>query len=258
MLYFRLFNNVEVRDVTIKLGKYGLYTRDTHAVHISGCRFEDLGTDGTDHDLSNSDATQAALWNARGTAGAHRSDGGAMRIQQGSDIRISNCVVVSTLRCYRIQDCNGGQIINCNAENCLESAYYLASGTYTASAGCTNFQIVGCKASEIFHQPVLVIGGSNNTVQGCTFRRCANGGVVAWHTQDLKIIGNTFDECNISPYRGIGGFGDSYSQVFQQNKEDMAAADTGGRADLLEQRVHSVWTRERERNLYVFLHGGLG
>ena len=252
VLYFRDFLDITVRDCTITNGAYGLYTRDTHAVTIENCNFNFLGTDGYDHDFATSDATLTAHWAARGTAGAHRSDGGAMRIRQSTDVRISNCAVFATLRGYRCQDCLKGQITNCSAEFCLESAYYLASNTYTGDInyGCWNFQITGCKATDIFHQPFLVIGGAYNTIQGCTAHRCANGGVVAWHTQDLKVIANTFDECNLLGYRGVGGLGDSYGQIFQQNKEDITS--TGGYALTCLNNVFTRCGQGREAAVYTF------
>ena len=84
-------------------GAYGLYTRSTHAVEIVDCNFKYLGSSGADHDFATSDATQTANWAARGTAGAKRSDGGAMRIRQATNVLISNCEVKATLRGYRIQ-----------------------------------------------------------------------------------------------------------------------------------------------------------
>jgi len=252
VLYFRDFENVTVKDVTIMNGAYGLYIRTATDVTLVNCRFQFLGTSGVGHDFSTTDAQQTAYWNARGTAGAQRSDGGAMRIRGCSNVRIQGCEVYATLRGYRIQDCSQGQITNCSASWCLESAYYLASGSYTGDTnyGCTNFQISGCKATDIFHQPALVIGGKNNTVQGCTFSRCANGGVVAWHTQDLKVLGNTFDECNTLPHRGVGGLGDAYGQVFQQNKEDIT--DTGGYAITCLNNVFTRCGQGRESAVYTF------
>ena len=250
VLSFRDFIDITVRDVTIMCGAYGLYTRDTGAVTISGCRFQFLGSDGYAHQFTTSAVDLDTYWQARGTAGAHRSDGGAMRIRNSTNVRISDCEVFSTLRGYRIQDCAQGQITNCSASYTLESAYYLASGSYTGSAGCSNFQITGCKANDIFHQAFLVIGGANNTIQGCTARRCANGGVVCWHTQDLKIIGNTFDECNTHSYAGIGTTGDSYGQIFQQNKTDIT--DTEGYALTCLGNVFLRCGQGRESAVYTF------
>ena len=90
-----------------------------------------------------------------------------MRIRACSEVQISGCVCVSSLRGYRIQDCSRGRISDCVARSCLESGFYLAAGTYTGASGCTNFVISGCAVQDVLNNAYLVIGGSNNTISAC-------------------------------------------------------------------------------------------
>ena len=63
----------------------------------------------------------------------------------------------------------------------LESAIYLAAGSYTGTDGCTNFQITGNNVFEPYNN-ILVIGGKHNTVQGNNVVRSANAGIMQWHS----------------------------------------------------------------------------
>ena len=250
VLYFEKYLFTSFSDLTVQYGAYGIYVKTANSCTIQNCNFQFLGSDGFDHSFATSDTALTALWAARGTAGAHRSDGGTMRIRAVLEVKINGCQTISCLRGYRIQDCDFGTITNCTARELLESAYYLASGTYNNDAGCSNFQISGCSACDIFHQPFLVVGGAHNTIQGCSATRCANGGVVGWDTSDLKVLANTFDQCNTKSYRGVGGTGDSYSQVFQHNKDNMV--DTGGYALTCLNNIFTRCGQGRADAVYTF------
>ena len=171
----------------------------------------------------------ATDWASRGTAGSHRSDGGAMRIRGSPFVLVDSCTVYATLRGIRIQDCGIGgscRIINCRADSCLESAFYCAAGDYTGASGTENMFIGNCRADNIFHHGYLVIGGANVTITSCQAVNCASSAVVAFHTQDLRVVGCTFDECTSKTYIGIGVPGDNFGCVYFSSKEGLTS--TGG------------------------------
>ena len=90
VLFFRRFNDVEIRDVTIRYGAYGWYPRDTRKCVVDNVRFTNLGSNGnvSDHDFSGTAQSQANFWSSSST-----SDGGATRIRSSDEVQISNCQV---------------------------------------------------------------------------------------------------------------------------------------------------------------------
>ena len=150
-----------------------------------------------------------------------------MRLRSNDNVLVDNCYVQYCLRGVRIQDCSTlGRVANCRVFRTLEAAFYLASGSYTGSAGCNNFVISNCSAQEIFHNGYLVIGGKQNSIIGCTGSDLCSSAVVAWHSQDLTLTGCSFSRVVLKTYIGIGKLGDSYGAVYHSNKDDIA--DTGG------------------------------
>ena len=209
--YFRDFENICIKDCTFQYGQYGVYIRSAGDVNIENCEFQYLGSSGVNHELTRTQAQMAADWATKGTAGSNRSDGGAMRIRDADNVQINNCSVHLTFRGIRLQDCAGGRVTDCRVTKSLESAYYLASGSYTGDVtyGSSNFHISGCRADEIFHNGFLVIGGNNNTITNCQAINCANSAVVGFHTQNLRVLGCLFDQCTSKTYLGYGALGDA-------------------------------------------------
>ena len=226
VLYLRKFATVRIRDCAVRFGAYGCYFREVPSVEIVNCRFYNLGSSGTYHAFTVSKTDQATYWAARGTAGAHRSDGGAMRIRACTEVQISGCTAVNTLRGYRIQDCSRGRISDCVARSCLESGFYLASGSYTGANGCTDFVISGCTVQDVLNNAYLVIGGSNNVISACSAVDVASSAVMGWHTQDLKVIGCTFERATRLTWNGVGNDGDSFGCLYSNGGSSIIS--TGG------------------------------
>ena len=226
VLYLRKFTTVRIKDCAVRFGAYGCYFREVPNVEIANCRFYNLGSSGSYHEFTVSKADQATYWAARETAGAHRSDGGAMRIRACAEVQISDCIAVNNLRGYRIQDCSRGRISDCIARSCLESGFYLASGSYTGANGCSNFVISGCAVKDVLNNAYLVIGGSNNVISACSAVDVANSAVMGWHTQDLKVIGCTFERATRLTYNGVGNDGDSFGCVYSNGGSSIIS--TGG------------------------------
>ena len=223
VLYFRDFNDITIKDLSISNGQYGFYPRSCRNIKLFNVEFVNLGSDGEEkhHDQSESQSSQAAFW-----ASSSTSNGGTCRIRDCQDVRISRCRTSYSLRGFRIQDCASGAITNCRAYKLLESAYYLAAGDYTGNTGSSNFYISGCVADSIFHSGVLIIGGRNNTVQGVSCVNCASSPFNTFHAADVRIVGCTADKCNTLSYIGIGVPGDNYGQIYKAGKTNVL--NTGG------------------------------
>ena len=149
-----------------------------------------------------------------------------MRVRSCVDVRIDNCRTSYSARGYRIQDCFSGYITNCRAYRLLESAFYLAAGSYTGSSGCTNFVISGCEARDILHSGYLCIGGNSNSITNCAAINCTASPFNGWHTQDLRISGCLADNSNTKIFIGIGVEGDAFGQVYMAGAT--AITSTGG------------------------------
>ena len=87
VLRFENFLRCTFREITVLNGQY--------VCNVENCNFEYLGSSGFGHSFSTSDVDAAAYWDARGTAGAQRSDGGTMRIRnvRSENKRLSNNTV---------------------------------------------------------------------------------------------------------------------------------------------------------------------
>ena len=223
VLYFRDFWDITLKGVSVQNGAYGFYPRKCRNVKVIDCEFKYLGSDGTEslHDMSSTQAQQAAHWAGTGT-----SDGGTMRVRDCDDLVLKNCSTSYCLRGYRIQDVKRGTITGCRAYKLLESAYYLASGSYDGANGCKNFYISGCVADTILHSGFLVIGGQNNTIQACTAINCTASPFNGFHTQDMRVCNCIADNCNTKDFIGIGILGDAFGQVYMAGGTNLT--DTGG------------------------------
>ena len=82
---------------------------------------------------------------------------------------------------------------DCSAISSCEAGFYCAAGTYSGASGCTNMVISGCYVQDCLNNSYLVIGGSNVVITACSAQNVANSAVMAWHTQDLKVLGCTFN-----------------------------------------------------------------
>ena len=125
VLYFRDFNSITIKDLKIINGAYGIYTRSVPIVKIEDCEFANLGSSGANHGFERTQTQMAADWATQGSVGSSRSNGGVMRIRTSVQVIIRNCNAHSTLRGFRLQDCNQGRIIGCTVRSSLESAFYL-------------------------------------------------------------------------------------------------------------------------------------
>ena len=255
VLYLRRFTAIRIKDCAVRFGAYGLYLRDVSSVELSNCRFYNLGSSGSFHGFDVSKADQATYWAARGTAGAHRSDGGAMRLRTVAEIAISDCTAVNVLRGFRLQDISRGRVSDCSAISCLESGFYCAAGNYSGASGCTDMVISGCYVQDCLNNSYLVIGGSNVVITACSAQNVANSAVMSWHAQDLKVLGCTFDRATRLTWNGVGSDGDSFGALYCNGGTSITS--TGG---YMCTAIGNVFTRcgqGRADAVYTFFIGDL-
>jgi len=255
VLFLQRFTAIRIKDCAVRYGAYGCYLRDVSSVELSNCRFYNLGSSGSYHGFDVSKADQATYWAARGTAGAHRSDGGAMRLRTVSEIAISDCTAVNVLRGFRLQDISRGRVSDCSAISCCESGFYCAAGNYSGASGCTNMVISGCYVQDCLNNAYLVIGGSNVVITACSAQNVANSAVMAWHAQDLKVLGCTFNRATRLTYNGVGNDGDSFGALYCNGGTSITS--TGG---YMCTAIGNVFTRcgqGRADAIYTFFIGDL-
>ena len=214
-VFLRRFKDVQFKDCTIRNSKgYGLYIRDCTSCTFENVYFRHCGSDGTAnrHDLSGTQAEQAAFWQSAST-----SNGGPCRVRSCDQVSITGCHVDLCLRGLRIQDCGTAEkasLIEGNRiSRSLESGVYLASGSYDGGSGCVNFKVSSNIVHESFNNGILVIGGSHNSVVGNTISGCANAAIQLWDVVDTETVGNICRRCNIKAYNGIGNNGDAHAVI---------------------------------------------
>ena len=126
--------------------------------------------------------------------------------------------------------------------------FYLAAGTYSGASGCTDFVLSGLSVQDCFNNAYLIIGGSNTVLTACSAVDVANSAVMGWHTQDLKVIGCTFERATQLTWNGVGSDGDSFGCVYSNG--GTAITSTGGYAlTAIGKRNDPVWARARRRHI---------
>ena len=214
VLYFRDFVDIEIRDVCIQNGAYGLYGRHIKKVTVKNCRFQYLGSKGVvaQHDQSANQASQAAYW-----AGNETSDGGCCRLRTINTLMFSDNEISYCLRGGRFQDVgleSTASIISGNkVYRTLEAGLYLAATSYTGTDGCLNVSVCGNTVYESFNNSILCIGGKRCTIQGNSCIGGANAGIQCWHVLDCGVIGNHIFDCARLAYNGIGSLADSWGNL---------------------------------------------
>jgi len=101
--------DVTIQNVTVRTGRYGIYSKSTGSINILNNTFYNNGYDGTelpDPDSGTAQADYSDFYNNSG----HCSSGGAMRIRNATSSEIANNTVYDNLRGIRFQDSHNGNI----------------------------------------------------------------------------------------------------------------------------------------------------
>ena len=210
------FNNITFKNA----GGYGLRVKKAARVSIEDCTFKNNGWNGTalntvvSKDVSgllgyDSDAADLQAF----YAGANASNGGAMRIEEATQVLVFGNTITQNLRGIRIQDCgiNGGGVLSRNQSmQNIESGIYIAAGALGGSQNITTTMNV---SSYNANNGLLVIGGINNKFSQNEVNGNWNAGFCAWGAANSILRDCGLYDNNRSVYNGIGNTGDAKASI---------------------------------------------
>ena len=211
-----LFNNITFKNA----GGYGVYIKKAKSVEITDCTFTSNGWTGgalntvapsASSGLLGYDSSQADL--QAFYAGPNASNGGAMRIESSTGVRVIGNNVSYNLRGIRIQDCGiggyGFVTRNVSSMN-IESGIYLAASVL---GGCQNIVVSMNASSYNANNGLLCIGGINNKFSQNEVNGNWNAGFCGWGSSNLTMRDSGLYDNNRSQYNGIGNIGDAKASI---------------------------------------------
>jgi len=202
-------------------GGYGIHIKGASKAVVEDCKILNNGWDGTQLNTVLPSTTTGLLgYDSTDTdlqafyAGDHASDGGAMRIENVTQVEIIGNNVKNNLRGIRLQDCGVGGYgfvtRNVSTQN-IESGIYLAAGsTYY---GCQNIVVTINSSAYNANNGLLCIGGINNKFSQNEVNGNWNGGYVQWGSGNSTLRDCGLYDNNRSNYNGIGNIGDAKASI---------------------------------------------
>ena len=201
-------------------GGYGLYTKKTKKVNIDSCTFINNGWNGTQlHTVASAAVTGLLGYDSSNTdlqafyASSNASNGGAMRIQESTQLLIIGNTVSNNLRGIRVQDCGigGAGVISRNqSSQNIESGIYVAAGSL---GGSQNITVMMNVSAYNANNGMLVIGGLNNKFSQNEVNGNWNAGFCAWGAGNTTLRDCGLYDNNRSTYNGIGNTGDAKASI---------------------------------------------
>lgn len=224
LLYFNGLDNtkeLKFRNIEFKnAGGYGLYLKKASKVTIEDCKFRNNGWNGTElNTILPSTSTALLGYDSTDTelqafyAGVNASNGGAMRIEEATQVLITGNTVTNNLRGIRVQDCgiNGAGVISRNqSTQNIESGIYIAAGSL---GGCQNITTTMNVSAYNANNGLLVIGGINNKFSQNEVNGNWNAGFCAWGSANTTLRDSGLYDNNRSEYNGIGNTGDAKASI---------------------------------------------
>ena len=212
---------LKFKNITFKnAGEYGLKTQKTLKVTIDDCVFTNNGWNGTAlNTIASKDVTALLGYDSDAVdlqafyAGANASNGGAMRIEESTQLLIIGNTVTQNLRGIRVQDCgiNGGGVISRNqSTQNIESGIYIAAGSL---GGCQNITSTMNVSAYNANNGLLVIGGINNKFSQNEVSGNWNAGFCAWGSANTTLRDCGLYDNNRSEFNGIGNTGDAKASI---------------------------------------------
>ncbi len=201
-------------------GGYGILTKKTAKVEIENCDFTNNGWNGSALNTILPSTTTALLGYDSSSAdlqafyaGSNASNGGALRIQESTGVRVIGNNVSKNLRGIRVQDCGiGGYGFitrNVSSQN-IESGIYIAAGSL---GGCHNVTVSMNASSYNANNGLLVIGGINNKFSQNEVNGNWNAGFCAWGAANSTLRDCGLYDNNRSSFNGIGNPGDAKASI---------------------------------------------
>lgn len=229
-------------------GGYGVRIKNAKQVDLVDCEFTYNGWNGSalntilpsgTSGLLGFDSSQADL--QAFYSGANASNGGAVRLENVTNVNAINNDATKNLRSLRFEDCGiggyGFVTRNVTTQN-IDSGIYLASSTYNATNGCENFTVFNNASSYNANNGILSVGGINNVISLNAIRGNWNAGVMGWHCSNTRFRNLDLSDNNRSAFNGIGNNGDAHSSVTIGG--NTARADRDYIADILSVEVYNT------------------
>jgi hypothetical protein len=211
------FKNIIIKNA----GGYALHIEKTLKVEVEDCTFINNGWNGLGLDTVLASATSGLLgYDSTNTdlqafyAGTNTSDGGAMRLEEITQLLIIGNTITKNLRGLRVQDCGvgGGGVITRNQSTLnIDSGIYLAAGvTY---GGCQSITVSMNVTAYNANNGLLTIGGINNKFSQNEVNGNWNAGFCAWGAANVTLRDCGLYDNNRSQYNGIGNTGDAKASI---------------------------------------------
>jgi parallel beta-helix repeat protein len=261
------FKNISFKNA----GEYGLKIVNSASVNITDCTFSNNGwsgnglntiIDSATSSIAGYDSDQADL--QAFYAGANASNGGAMRIENSTMVRVIGNTVTNNLRGIRVQDCgiDGAGFItrNVSTQN-IESGIYIAAG---ALGGCQNITTTINVSSYNANNGLLVIGGINNKFSQNEVSGNWNAGFCAWGAANSTLRDCGLYDNNRSEYNGIGNTGDAKASIQINEAYNLLGTtislNSNARfiAEILDTQVHYTGLGSNTEKIGLLITGGVG
>ena len=201
VLYFKNFNNVIVKDVTIMNAQFGCNFSSCNFVRFDSVKFLNLGASNSsdNFDLTKTKTQKQTIW-----ASNTNNDGGAVYCQSCQEVNVINSEISQCTTGLKLQNCNKGLINNNYFNKTIKSAIVLNSSSSDGNNGCNNFNITNNHIDTINTNAIIIIGGKNNYITNNNILNIANTGIQTVSALDTIIRNNNIHNANLNSYNGIG------------------------------------------------------
>ena len=264
--------NLKFQNIRFKnAGGYGLLLKKAAKVTIEDCTFTNNGWNGTLLNTILPSTTTALLGydsNAADLqafyAGSSASNGGAMRIEEATQLLIIGNTVTNNLRGIRVQDCgiNGGGVISRNqSTQNIESGIYIAAGSL---GGCHNITTTMNVSAYNANNGLLTIGGINNKFSQNEVNGNWNAGFCAWGAANTILRDCGLYDNNRSALNGIGNTGDAKASIQINDASTYLShsislnSDFRFIAEILDTQVHYTGLGSNTDHIGLFISSEIG
>jgi len=261
------FKNIDVKNA----GGYGIYFKSATKVVVEDCLLTNNGWNGQGLNTVADSATSGVLgYDSTNTdlqafyAGSNASNGGAMRLQNVTQLEVIGNTVEKNLRGIRAQDCGVGGYgfitRNVSSQN-IESGIYLAVGSL---GGCQNVVVAINSSAYNANNGLLCIGGINNKFSQNEVNGNWNAGLCGWGTANLTLRDCGLYDNNRSQYNGIGNTGDAKASIQLNDASNFLAtsfnlsSDSRFLAEILDTQVHYTGLGSNSNRIGVFIDTEMG
>ena len=260
-------------NITFKnAGGYGLLLKKTTKTTVENCTFKNNGWNGTALNTVLPSTTTALLGYDSSSAdlqafyaGANASNGGAMRLEEATQVLVIGNTVTNNLRGIRVQDCGvgGAGVISRNqsTQNIESGIYIAAGGTYY---GCQNVTVMMNVSAYNANNGLLVIGGLNNKFSQNEVNGNWNAGFCAWGAANSTLRDCGLYDNNRSQYNGIGNTGDAKASIQINEAYNLLGTSISLNpaarfiAEILDTQVHYTGLGSNTEKIGMLITSGVG